>query len=173
MVLMFDVNVIIDVFTRREPFFSDSHKTLSLCDQDKYIGVLWTGEITTVSYLLQKKIGKNLAREHVHTILELFEIVDVSKEDILEAELSDMEDFEDAVIAFCAKRAKADFIITRNIGDYEKSPVKAISPEDFLKQMSNTEEEEISKLCLSEPNNVKKEAMEKIKASRGIVKDTL
>jgi predicted nucleic acid-binding protein len=41
-------------------------------------------------------------------------------------------DFEDAVIAAIARREKADYIITRNIKDYSKSPIPAITPEEFL-----------------------------------------
>lgn len=43
-----------------------------------------------------------------------------------------MADFEDAVQAFCAKNAGAKIIITRNIQDYKLSPVKAVTPKDFL-----------------------------------------
>ena len=44
-----------------------------------------------------------------------------------------MKDFEDAVQAFCAKKAGAKLIITRNTKDYALSLVKAITPADFLK----------------------------------------
>ena len=43
-----------------------------------------------------------------------------------------MSDFEDAVQAFCAKNAGAKIIITRNIQDYRLSPVKAVTPKEFL-----------------------------------------
>jgi predicted nucleic acid-binding protein len=41
---------------------------------------------------------------------------------------------EDAVVAATAARENADFIVTRNAGDFTKSPVPAISPADFLKR---------------------------------------
>ena len=43
-----------------------------------------------------------------------------------------MRDFEDAVQAYCAKRHRIDYIVTRNVKDFVNSPVKAISPEDFI-----------------------------------------
>ena len=47
---------------------------------------------------------------------------------------SDMTDFEDALLACCAKRVKADYIVTRNKVDFKLSPVTPISPEDFLEK---------------------------------------
>jgi len=43
-----------------------------------------------------------------------------------------MKDYEDALLASVAKRSKADFIVTRNEGDFKGSPVPAVSPQDFL-----------------------------------------
>jgi hypothetical protein len=43
-----------------------------------------------------------------------------------------MKDFEDAVQSSCARRVKADYIITRNVKDFEKSPVPAILPSEAL-----------------------------------------
>jgi len=43
-----------------------------------------------------------------------------------------MNDYEDALLSHCAKRVKADFIITRNTADFTNSPVNAISPVEFL-----------------------------------------
>jgi len=43
-----------------------------------------------------------------------------------------MDDYEDALLATCAKRRRIELIITRNLKDFAGSPVKAISPDDFL-----------------------------------------
>lgn len=51
------------------------------------------------------------------------------KEDINE----DFSDFEDCLQMECAMDYGAKYIVTRNIADYEKSEIKAISPSDFLK----------------------------------------
>ena len=43
--------------------------------------------------------------------------------------------FEDAVVAATAARENLDYLITRNTDDFDKSPVPAITPADFLKIM--------------------------------------
>jgi predicted nucleic acid-binding protein len=45
---------------------------------------------------------------------------------------SDFPDFEDAVLSATASREKADYIITRNSNDFTHSPIKALSPEEFV-----------------------------------------
>ena len=40
--------------------------------------------------------------------------------------------FEDALVSVCAKRVKAEYIVTRNSNDFVRSDVPTVSPEDFL-----------------------------------------
>jgi predicted nucleic acid-binding protein len=43
-------------------------------------------------------------------------------------------DFEDALVSACAKKAEADYIISRDKKFlWDNSPVKVIEPKDFLK----------------------------------------
>lgn len=51
-----------------------------------------------------------------------------------------MGDYEDAVISFCATRNHMDYIVTRNIKDYEKSKVQAILPNQLIKMVSQDDE---------------------------------
>ena len=45
-----------------------------------------------------------------------------------------IEDFEDALVCACAKKAEADYIVSRDDKFLrENSPVKVIEPKDFLK----------------------------------------
>lgn len=42
-------------------------------------------------------------------------------------------DFEDCLQMECAKAYGAQYIVTRNVGDYKSSEIKAIMPKDFLR----------------------------------------
>jgi hypothetical protein len=66
----------------------------------------------------------------------LVNLCDTTAGDINAALLLPIGDFEDAVIVSAARREKADYIITRNEADFEKSPVPAISPARFLQQFT-------------------------------------
>jgi len=52
----------------------------------------------------------------------IVDIANVLKSDVLKAFEMDFSDFEDALLARCARRIKADYIITRNKQDFTKSP---------------------------------------------------
>ena len=48
-----------------------------------------------------------------------------------------MDDFEDAVQFHSAIRAKATYLVTRNPGDFPKSALPILTPEEFLAAWRN------------------------------------
>lgn len=65
-------------------------------------------------------------------LLKLVNIADVLALDIQSALSSPMSDFEDAVVHTVADRYQADYIVTRNIKDFEGTDVPAITPQAYL-----------------------------------------
>ncbi|MDR2706905.1 MAG: hypothetical protein LBC02_14090 [Planctomycetaceae bacterium] len=61
-----------------------------------------------------------------------FNIIEVNEKILSEALYSELNDFEDAVIEISSKEKMVEYIITRNIKDFKKSQIKAITPEEFL-----------------------------------------
>jgi hypothetical protein len=49
------------------------------------------------------------------------------------AENEDFSDFEDCLQEECAVEVMADYIVTRNPGDYKTSRIKVIEPGEFVK----------------------------------------
>ncbi|GHU52401.1 hypothetical protein FACS1894200_12960 [Spirochaetia bacterium] len=62
----------------------------------------------------------------------LIDIISVDKSDCVAAFNTGIP--EDSLLAVCAMKWNADYIITRNIDDFTASPVPAITPEEFLAQ---------------------------------------
>ena len=79
---------------------------------------------------------KILDRDHIKSILydlmDLLDIVDVTRRECIAALSLPMSDYEDAVLSCCAKNWGAEYIITRDAKDFSFSPVKAVTPEHFL-----------------------------------------
>jgi len=66
-------------------------------------------------------------------LFTVIKIVAVDFEKLLSAILNfDFKDFEDCVQDECAAAVGADFIVTRNVKDFESSKIPAVTPEDFL-----------------------------------------
>jgi predicted nucleic acid-binding protein len=86
-----------------------------------------------ISYILARQLKDAVqARAIVKLVGDNLTLTDVTVADYRNAIISGISDFEDAVLAACAKRIKADYIVTRNVRDFAQSPVPAISPNDFL-----------------------------------------
>ena len=72
------------------------------------------------------------AKSVMSKLFELFQILDVASADCQEALSSEVNDYEDAVLSCCAFRNRMDYIVTRNIKEYEKSKTSVILPEIFI-----------------------------------------
>lgn len=132
--VLLDTNVIIDFYEEREPFLEAAEQLLLLCAEEKCIGLVSASAITDIYFLLSRSLGKGIALDCIKKLLAFLEVAEVGGSDISKAAAAKMPDFEDAVVAFCAKRAKAEYIVTRNLPDFEGGPVLAISPTDFLEK---------------------------------------
>ncbi|GHT79310.1 DNA-binding protein [Actinomycetota bacterium] len=129
MIAFIDTNVIIDVLSKR-PGYETSAPILEMCEAGNITGYATTSTITDIVYILSQYLDKKTAKQKTAELLEILELAVVEKADIQKALDHEMADFEDAVLALCAKRHKADMIITRNIKDFKLSPVDAVEPDD-------------------------------------------
>lgn len=135
MKVIIDTNVVIDVYQNRQPFAESSKTVLKLSESGKITGIITANMVTDIYYILAKHIKDN---EHVKTLvrklLEAVDIADVTANDVFAALELHMPDFEDALVAQCAKRLRTTYIITRNTKDFVASPIQSISPDDFLER---------------------------------------
>ncbi|SHG46888.1 Predicted nucleic acid-binding protein, contains PIN domain [Thermosyntropha lipolytica DSM 11003] len=134
MKILIDTNVIIDYLVDRMPFADHAEQVLELCRSGKVEGFLTASTITDIYYVVRKAAGREKTLEAIRTLCSILDIADVGKADVLGALELEMKDFEDALIAQCARRIRAECIITRNIADFAASPVPAKEPAVFLSQ---------------------------------------
>ena len=62
----------------------------------------------------------------------LFEFLDTSAADCINAIDSNIRDYEDAIMSESAERSGMDCIVTRNTADYLFSKVAVYTPQEFL-----------------------------------------
>lgn len=137
MKILVDTNIIIDTLTGREPFRESAEQIFMLAAnqiEDMYITA---SSATDIYYLVRKHLhNTEQSKNTMSKLYQLFGILDVTANDCQDALLLDMKDYEDAVISCCAKRNQMDYIVTRNIKDYEHSKVKVLLPDDFIRLIS-------------------------------------
>ena len=130
---MIDTNVIIDVYQNRSDYVDKSREVLKLSESKKITGFVTASTITDIYFILGKHIkDREQLKSLVQKLLTAVVLADVFAKDVTAAFDLPMEDFEDALLAQCAKRLAADYIITRNGGCFANSPVQPITPDDFL-----------------------------------------
>jgi predicted nucleic acid-binding protein len=131
---LFDTNVVIDYLVQRQPFYESARDLLKKVLAGEIEGVISAGTVTDIYYIVAKHIGAKQAVNTIKDLVEVLEIADTKALDIEEALKLDFPDFEDAVQCAVAIRLKAEYIFTRNVKDFQRSPVAVISPAAFLEQ---------------------------------------
>jgi predicted nucleic acid-binding protein len=130
--LMLDLNVLLDMVQRREPFYAASIAVVDRVFKREVSGCLPAHALTTLHYIIRKFAGKDRADETVDWLLSGFEIIPQDKPQFLRARTLAFSDFEDSVVASAAEAGGCDWIVTRNVADFDGSPIAAVTPEEFL-----------------------------------------
>lgn len=135
MKVLIDINIILDVLCKRSDFYEDSAKVFKLCEVKKISGVISALTIPNIVYILRKELDAEKIKEILDQLSLIFQIADLKADDLKKAADMEFKDYEDAVQSVCAARIKANYIITRNIRDFNGSKVAAIKPTELLERI--------------------------------------
>ena len=131
--LMIDTNIILDVLLEREPFFEQSKGVLNLCEKGKLHGFISASTATDLFYITRKALGStNEAYKALGHILNIVKVLTVTNDDVNQAFLKNAKDFEDCLLATCAKSNKCAGIVTRNSIDFAKFEITLYTPDEIL-----------------------------------------
>jgi len=134
---MCDTNIILDVLLERAPFAEDSAKVLSLCEEHKLDGFISASCLTDIFYLVRKYThSTELAYTAIGKILEIVKVCSVTNNDAITAFQQKAKDFEDCLVATCAKSIHCDCIVTRNKKDFEEFGIPLLTPSELLSQIN-------------------------------------
>ncbi|MFO8099134.1 MAG: PIN domain-containing protein [Salinibacter sp.] len=130
--ILFDTNVVLDVFLNREPFVEPAARLFDANAHGTVGGILGATTVTTIYYLLDSNRGPTVAHEKVEVLLQLFDVAGVNRHVLLQAAQSGFADYEDAVLHGAAHRAGADGIVTRNAADFSGAGLSVHTPRELL-----------------------------------------
>jgi predicted nucleic acid-binding protein len=133
--LLIDANIILDVLQKREPHYINSALIWKLCEAGKVTGHVSVLTFMNMVYIMRKELSPEKIEDVYKALALIFTFEDLTEEDVKNALEMKLKDFEDAVQIQTAKRVDADFIITRNVKDFMKSPIPAYSPEELLNRV--------------------------------------
>ena len=130
--VLFDVNIILDVLQERKDFYNFSARLLAYAETGVIQGWLAAHSVTTLFYLIAKDKSPEYARVILTSLLQFLKIAPVDQNTIEQALNLPYRDFEDAVQMMAALHIHADYLLTRNVRDYQPAPIKVVQPVELL-----------------------------------------
>ena len=95
-------------------------------------GLLSAHAVTTLHYLNARAVGARRAAATTEALLSVFAVAPVDEAVLRSALALQWTDFEDAVTAAGARRAKCDAVVTRNPRDFKGAPVRVLAPAEAV-----------------------------------------
>ena len=135
---LFDTNIVLDVALDRPQLAASSRAALTWGFEHPGRACLAWHSVATLAYFLGRHGRPAAVRPLVGELVVRLDIAGGSDRELLRAIELPMTDFEDAMIAALAESAGATHIVTRNTADFRRSPVKAVTPEDFVRLAAKT-----------------------------------
>lgn len=133
MKVIIDTNIFLDVLLHREPFFTNSCEVLKLCEGKRATGFVSANSVADLFYLTHRIFHDNeKAYMAVGYVLKIVSVISVTNEDVINAYNRKASDFEDCLLAECAKNNHCSGIVTRNKKDFESFGIDLYSPEEFI-----------------------------------------
>ena len=133
--ILLDTDVLIDVALDRRPHADPAAQLVDRIEHGAEAAFIAWHSVANFYYLVAPALGGVNARDF---IVELTRFVTVAATDtagIRYAAALPMADFEDAMQVAAARACGARHIVTRNVKDYARSPIRAVTPQEALNEL--------------------------------------
>ena len=132
MKIFIDVNVFIDVMTKRRGW-TESLRVLNLARRSQEIES-WTSALTLplIYFFRRRVVDETTARADAQAILRGLDLVTLSQAILDQAIIAAGPDFEDNIQLVSAESIAVNHLITRNKKDFDASTISVLNPEEWL-----------------------------------------
>jgi predicted nucleic acid-binding protein len=131
--LFIDTNIVIDLLSRREPFYDEAATLFSLADKKQIELTVSSLTIANTSYALLRQMNSNKAKSILRKLRLIVKVASLDDK-IVGLALNDeaFSDFEDGLQYFTAIENGQDLIITRNLKDFKNSKLPIMTAKQFI-----------------------------------------
>ena len=134
--LFLDTNIVIDLLARREPFYKSAAQLFSLADKMQLQLCVSALTFANTNYILLREKKPEEAKLILRKLKLIVKVISLDDKIIgLSLNDSDFKDYEDALQYYSALENGNDMIITRNLKDFQKSKIPALTAEQFLQRL--------------------------------------
>lgn len=130
--MMFDINVVLDIVARRQPFYESSRAAFLMVVENGDRPCLSAHAFATLYHLLGTVSTRKQREVAMRWIFDSFAVAGLGETEVSAARGYGLPDFEDALVVATAAASKCRCILTRNVRDFRGSVVKAMSPAEFV-----------------------------------------
>ncbi|MEN8121353.1 MAG: PIN domain-containing protein [Bacteroidota bacterium] len=135
--IFIDTNIVIDLLSRRDPFFEEAASLFSLADKKIIELSVSSLTIANTSYTLLRQTNSKEAKSVLRKLRLIVKILPLDDK-IVGLALNDdsFADFEDGLQHFTAIENNQDIIITRNLKDFKNSKLPFMTASQFLESIN-------------------------------------
>lgn len=132
MKLFLDTNVLIDFILERPLFYQPAAMIVSLAAERKIDICVSALSVVTANFICIErcKMPLDVYRRKVDFLRNFIEVCSVDSSDVNSSYEANWKDFEDGVQYFSAIRSGVDYLVTRNVKDFEENDLKVITVDE-------------------------------------------
>ena len=132
--ILLDTDVLIDIALDRRPHSEPASELLDRIERGAHSAYVAWHTVLNFYYLVAPSSGGMNARDFIVDLTRFVEVAPTDTQALHYAAELPMADFEDAMQVAAARSCAARYIVTRNVKDFARSPIPAITPQEALTQ---------------------------------------
>jgi predicted nucleic acid-binding protein len=131
-----DINIVLDLLSRRDPFFEDAATLFSMADNLQIELSVSSLTVANASYTLLRQMDSHKAKSVLRKLRLILKILPLDDK-IIGLALNDetFSDFEDGLQYFTALENRQDLIITRNLKDFKNSKLPVMTAGQYIESV--------------------------------------
>ena len=133
--ILLDTDVLIDIALDRRPHSDPAAELLDRIEHGGETAYIAWHSVSNLYYVVTPSLGGVSARDFIVELTRFVAVAATDTEGIRYAAELPMKDFEDAMQVAAARACGARHIVTRNVHDYERSPIRAVAPQEALSEL--------------------------------------
>ena len=133
--MLLDTDVLIDVALDRRPHSGPSSEFLERVEHGQRRAFVAWHTLSNFYYIVTSERGDTDARDFIAELIRFVAVAPADTAALRYAVSLPMADFEDAMQVAAARACGAQHIVTRNVKDFARSPIPALTPGEALAQL--------------------------------------
>jgi predicted nucleic acid-binding protein len=131
--LLIDTNLVLDLLSKREPFYDSVAKIFSLADKNKLKLSISSLTFANTDCVLSRLKSATKSREILRRFRVLVQVLSLDDK-IIDLALNDsnFKDYENGLQYYSAIENGQNIIITRDLKDFKESKIPVMTPEEYL-----------------------------------------